>query len=108
LFDRIPLGYAFTGLSSAEHAEVPGRRQPIWQHRERRAARTTDPAPHPDALVQVIVGLAKPPSVADDRVAPTQWTPPRQQFQRDHPGSALSFVDDSAIKRITAGVKARR
>jgi hypothetical protein len=68
----------------------------------------TDPAPHPHALVQVIVGLAKPLSVADDRVFSTDWTPPRQQLQRDHPGSVLSFVDDSAIKRITAGVKARR
>ena len=108
LFDRIPRGYAFTGLSSAEHAKVAGRRQPIWQDGEGRAARMTDPAPHPHALVQVIVGLAKPPSVADDRVAPAQRTPPREELQRDHPGSALSFVDDSAIKRITAGVKARR
>jgi hypothetical protein len=108
LFDRIPRGYPFTGLSSAKHAEVPGRRQPIWQDGERRAARMTDPAPHPHALVQVIVRLAKPPSVADDCVATAQWTPPGQQLQRDHPGSALSFVDDSAIKRITAGVKARR
>ncbi|MGH9628070.1 MAG: hypothetical protein ACRD7E_06985 [Bryobacteraceae bacterium] len=67
-----------------------------------------DSAPHPNTLVQVIVGVAKPPSVADDCVAPAQRTPPREQRQRDHPGSALSFVAGSAIKRITAGVKARR
>jgi hypothetical protein len=108
LFDRIPRGYPFTGLSSAKHAEVPGGCQPIWQDSERRAARMTDPAPHPDALVQVIVGLAKPPSVAGDCVAAAKRTSPREEFQRDHPGSALSFVVGGAIKRITAGVKARR
>jgi hypothetical protein len=68
----------------------------------------TDSAPHPDTLVQVIVDLTKPQSMANDRVAPAQRTPPREEFQRDHPGSALSFVAGSAIKRITAGVKARR
>jgi hypothetical protein len=104
----MPRGYPFTGLSPAKYAEVPGRRQPIWQDGERRAARMTDPAPHPHALVQVIVGMAKPPSVAGDCVAAAQRTPPREELQRDHPGSALSFVADSAIKRITAGVKARR
>ena len=108
LFDRIPRGYPFTGLSSAKHTEVPGRRQPIWQDGERHAARMTDSAPHPHTLLQVIVGLAKSASVADDGVAPAQWTPPREELQRDHPGSALSFVAGSAIKRITAGVKARR
>ena len=29
-----------------------------------------------------------------------------RQVQRDHPGSMLSFASGSAIKRITAGVKA--
>ena len=108
LFQRNPRGYAFTGLSSAKHAEVPGRSQPIWQDGERGAARMTDPAPHPHALGQVIVDLTKPPSRANDRVAPAQRTQPREDLQRDHPGSALSFVAGSAIKRITAGVKARR
>ena len=46
--------------------------------------------------------------MADDRVAPTNWALPRQEVQGDHPGSMLSFVSGSAIKRITAGVKARR
>ena len=68
----------------------------------------TDSAAHPDAFVPVIVGLAESPSVADDRVVPANRTSPRQEVQRDHPGSMLSFASGSAIKRITAGVKARR
>jgi hypothetical protein len=68
----------------------------------------TDSAPHPDAFMPVIVGRSEPPSVADDRVIAAKRASPRQKFQRDHPGSMLSFASGSAIKRITAGVKARR
>jgi hypothetical protein len=68
----------------------------------------TDSASHPDVFVAFIVGLAEPPSMADDRVAVANRTSPRQEVQRDHPGSMLSFVSGSAIKIITAGVKARR
>jgi hypothetical protein len=68
----------------------------------------TDSAPYPDAFAPVIVGLAEPPSVAGDRVVQAKRTLPRQEVQRDHPGSMLSFASGSAIKRITAGVKARR
>ena len=68
----------------------------------------TDPASHPNAGVGGIVGLAKPPSMADDRVVLADRTSPRQKAQGDHPGSMLSFASGSAIKRITAGVKARR
>ena len=46
--------------------------------------------------------------MADDRVVLANRTSPRQKVQRDHPGSMLSFASGSAIKRITAGVKARR
>jgi hypothetical protein len=56
----------------------------------------------------VVVALTKSPAVADDRVVTANGTSPRQQLQRDHPGSMLSFASGSAIKRITAGVKARR
>ena len=108
LLKGIPCGDSLAGLSAAKHAKVPARREPIWQDGERRATRMTDSAPRPDTLVQLIVSLAKPPSVADDCVAPAQRTPPGEELQRDHPGSALSFVAGSAIKRITAGVKARR
>ena len=68
----------------------------------------TDSASHPDAFVLVIVGRAGTQSMADDRLVPADRTSPRQQVQWDHPGSMLSFVSGSAIKRITAGVKARR
>jgi hypothetical protein len=68
----------------------------------------TDSASHPNAFVLIIVGLAEPPSVADDRVVTAKRTSPRQEVQRDHPGSMLSFASGSAIKRITAGVRARR
>ena len=68
----------------------------------------TDSATHPKAFVPVVVGVAEPPSVADDGVVKADGTSPRQKFQRNHPGSMLSFVSGSAIKRITAGVKARR
>jgi len=97
-----------TGLLSATQAVVPGRRQPIRQDRVGLPARLTDAAPHPKAFVPVIVALTEPPSVADDGVAIANRTSPRQQAQRDHPGSMLSLDSGSAIKRITAGVKARR
>jgi hypothetical protein len=54
------------------------------------------------------VGLTESPSMADDRVVLANRTSPRQEVQGDHPGSMLSFTSGSAIKRITAGVKARR
>ena len=62
----------------------------------------------PNALMPVVVGLAETSSMANNRVVPANWTSPRQEVQRDHPGSMLSFASGSAIKRITAGVKARR
>jgi hypothetical protein len=46
--------------------------------------------------------------MANDGMGPTDRTSPWQQVQWDHPGSTLSFASGSAIKRITAGVKARR
>jgi hypothetical protein len=58
--------------------------------------------------VAFIMGWAEPPSMADDRVVAANRTSPRQELQRDHPGSMLSFASGSAIKIITAGVKARR
>jgi hypothetical protein len=66
----------------------------------------TDSATNPNALVPVVVGLTSAPSVTNDRVVVTNWTTPRQALQRNHPGSMLSSASGSAIKRITAGVKA--
>ena len=108
LFGGIAGGDPLTGLLAAVQAVVPARRQPVWQNGERLLARMTDPAAHPDTFVPVVVGRTQPTSVADDRVVLAEWTSPRQKIQRDHPGSVLSFASGSAIKRITAGVKARR
>jgi len=52
--------------------------------------------------------LPEAPPMADDRFVAAQWAQPRQQLQRNYPGSMLSWVSGSAIKTITAGVKARR
>jgi hypothetical protein len=95
-----------TGLLSAVKSVVAVWRQPIGQDGEGFPARLTDSTPHPDAFVLVIVALTQSPSVADDRVITANGTSSRQQVQRDHPGSALSSASGSAIKRITAGVKA--
>jgi hypothetical protein len=56
--------------------------------------------------VLIIVALTPSPPVADDRVVVANRASPREKFQRDHPGSALSSASGSAIKRITAGVRA--
>ena len=66
----------------------------------------TDSASHPNVTVMFVVGLAGTLSVADDRVVVANRTSPRQEIQRDYPGSMLSFASGSAIKIITAGVKA--
>jgi hypothetical protein len=68
----------------------------------------TDSTSHPNAFAPVIMRLPEPPAVAKDGVAPANRAAMRQQFQGDHPGSELSCASGSAIKRITAGVKARR
>jgi hypothetical protein len=108
LLNGSPGGDVFTSLLPATQTERRRGHEPIGQDREGFSARITNPASHPNAFVAVIVGLAGSPSVADDRVAPAKRTLPRQEDQRDHPGSMLSFSSGSAIKRITAGVKARR
>ena len=41
-----------------------------------------DSTPDPDTLVLVIVGVAEPPSMADDRAALANGTLPRQEVQR--------------------------
>jgi hypothetical protein len=105
LLNGITCGDVLTGLLSATQAEMTRRRQPIGQDCERLSARMTDSATHPNALVPVIVCLARPPSVGDDSVVPANRTSPRQAVQGDHPGSVLSLASGSAIKRITAGVR---
>jgi hypothetical protein len=58
--------------------------------------------------MQIVMRLPRPATVTDDRRVLTRRTPSRQQFQRDYPGSVLLSASGSAIKRITAGVKAGR
>ena len=101
-------GNAVTGLLPAAQAVVPGRREPVRQDREGLPARQADAASHPDALAPIIVTLAEPPAMADDGVVAAHGAAPRQAVQGDHPGSIVSCASGSAIKRITAGVKARR
>jgi len=100
--------HPLAGLLPARHAEMPRRRQPVRQDGEGLPTRPADPAPHPDPIVLVVVGLPESPPVANDRVVLAKRAQPRQEMQRHYPGSLLSLVSGSAIKRITAGVKARR
>jgi hypothetical protein len=106
LLNRIAGGDALTSLLSATQAERRCRCEPIGQDREGLPAGMTDSASHPNVIVMFVVGLAGTPSVADDRVIAANRTSPRQEIQRDYPGSMLSFASGSAIKIITAGVKA--
>jgi hypothetical protein len=106
LLSRIAGGDPLARLLPAVKAVVPGWSKPIGQNRKSLPARLTESAPHPDAFVPVIVALPSAPSMANDRVVVAKWTTPRQAFQRNHPGSMLSSASGSAIKRITAGVKA--
>jgi hypothetical protein len=108
LFSSVTAGDALAGLLPASYGEMPGGGQPVGQDGEGRPARPTDPTPNPDAIMLVVVGLAESPTVANDRVGLAERAQPRQEMQRDYPGSLLSLVSGSAIKRITAGVKTRR
>jgi len=108
LLGRITHGNPLAGLLSTPQAIVPGRGQPIGQDGEGLPARQTDSASHPDTIVLVIMTLPESPSVANDRIVAADGTSPRQEVQWDYPGSMLSCASGSAIKRITAGVKARR
>ena len=87
---------------------VRNRRHPIGQDREGFLARPANPAPHPNIFVSIIVCLSKPSSVADDRVVLASWASPWKKFQRDYPGSRLTFGSGSAIKSVTTGVKPSR
>ncbi len=79
-------------LGLTMQAERRRRSEPIGQDSESLIARMTDSASHPNMFVLAIVGLTEPPSMADDRMVVANRTPPRQEVQRDHPGSMLSFA----------------
>src|SRR5437764_13719143 len=108
LLAGITRGDPLAGLLSATQDERRRRHQPIGQDREGLPAAAADSTSHPDAFLPVVVGWTGTPSMADDCVVLANRTLPRQEAQRDHPASMLSFTSGSAIKRITAGVKARR
>jgi len=86
------------------------RQRPGRHHGEGFLALWASAAPHPDPIVALVMSLLASASVADDCVLAAGWTSARQLRQADlgYPGSALSSAHGSAIKRITAGVKARR
>ena len=82
--------------------------QPFRQDGEGLPAWVADSAADPYVLVSVVIRLPESSPVPDDCVVTAKGTYSRQQSERHHPGSVLSWVSGSAIKRITAGVKARR
>ena len=106
LLHGIAGGDALTGLLPAAQAERGRRPQPIGQDCEGPLAGTADSTSHPDRFASIVMALAESASVTDYRGLPADGTLPRQKGQGDHPGSMLSFDSGSAIKRITAGVKA--
>jgi len=108
LLNRLTSRDALRGLLAAKQAEGRGRRKPIWQDGEGLPARRASSPPDPNAFATLVVGLAVPLSMADDAAVPANWTSSREQVQGGHPGSTFSFASGNAIKRITAGVKARR
>jgi hypothetical protein len=100
----------FCCLLSALKAVVTARRRPGRQDRECPVARPAQSTPDADDIVDLVMGLFAPLAMADDRLVTAQRAPPWQHPQREsgHPGSILSSASGSAIKRITAGVKACR
>jgi hypothetical protein len=110
LFPTATLAARLPRLLPAVIAVVAIRGRPGGQDRECLPAKRAPAPANPDPVVLSVVGLFPPAPVADDRRLPAHRTPARQlrQADRSYPGSLLSSVDGSAIKRITAGVKACR
>jgi len=97
-------------LLPAVEGVVPGRRRPVRQHRKCLVAWTTAAPANPDLLVPLVVSQFEALPMADNGPLAANWAEPREQLQRDlrYPGSVLSSVSGSAMKRTTAGVKADR
>jgi len=100
----------FQGLLPTAVTVVARRWRPSGQNGESLLAQRASAPAYPDRAVPLIVSLFAAAAVTDDRVPAANRTSARQLRQLDlnYPGSALSSVHDSAIKRITAGVKACR
>ena len=103
LLSRVAGTHSITGLLSTAQAVVSRRHQPVGQNGEGLPARPTNPTPHPDVFTPIVVGLAKSPTVANDRGVSAKRTLPWQAIQRNYPGSLLSFGSGSAINRTTTG-----
>jgi len=71
-------------------------------------AGATAAPPNPDLLVPLVVRILEALSVTNDGPLAANRAEPGEPIQRDlgHPGSVLFSGSGSAIKRITAGVKA--
>jgi len=108
LIDGFAGGYAVAGEPTAAQAEDGRGRQRAGQDGERKSAAMTNAASNPDEVVEVVVRLSEATTVADYRVVSAHRAAARKQAQRNYPGSTLFSVSGNAIKRITAGVKARR
>ena len=89
LLGGVAAGDPLAGLLSATQGVVPGRSQPIGQDREGLPAPPTDSAAHPNVFLTVIVSRTERSSAANDRVVPANRTSPRQEVQRDHPGTTI-------------------
>src|SRR5262245_33670862 len=102
MFPTTGLATQFRSLLPAVVAVVARRRRPGGQHSESLLARRASAAVHPDAIVPLVMSLLVPASVTDDRVSAADRTAARPLSQADlgYPGSALSSVHGSAIKRI--------
>ena len=96
----------FPRLPPATDAVVTAGRRPDGQDRESLPAWRTSAAANPSPVAILIVCLFSSDSMTDDGLVVAKRTPPRQKTQRDYPGSVLSSVSGSAIKKIKAGVKA--
>jgi len=84
-------GDVLAGLLPATQSKRRRRHQPIGQDRKGLIARSTNPASHPNAFVAVIMGLAEPLSMADDRVVSANRTSPREEFHGDHHRVDVAF-----------------
>jgi hypothetical protein len=102
------VGRRFPGLFPAAKAVLAVGRRPVRQDGEGQSTRPAHAAADPNPVVAFVVGLFPPPAMTGDRVLAASRTPSWHERQRkcSHPGSNLSSGSGSAIKRITAGVKA--
>jgi hypothetical protein len=97
-------------LLPARKAVVAVGRRPDGQDGECLVAGRATSAPNADDVVNFVVRLFAALAVAYDGPVSAKWALSWQQVQRErgHPGSILFSASGSAIKRITAGVKACR